>query len=309
MDSFQVCAWLALADFKNDNRSSRGSSGGSSSSSSSGSRRRSGYNPNQTRGEDGRWVESSTSDQPDANSPSSPDTAVIDFVRANSPSFDPRLFDLNTAIGRSYLRDHQEIAARNANAPKESPKDTSKENTPTGQKKLPKDVEVDDDGRGSTSYIYTTKQYNRLDVNMTPVSPDSTDVEFKINRSLKKSEDISPEESKRISVKIAKIMQYDASRRPDGAQYESSAYTGDSPEYGAVRAYAYEKIGNFTRPAGGSPGGDQYGIVKNGKVIPDTNRLKEAEASAQSDPAQLEKIERNIAEYRNEANKYRRSRK
>lgn len=106
-------------------------------------------------------------------------------------------------------------------------------------------------------------------------------------------------------------MQHDASKREDGERYETRAYINDNEEYGAVRAYAYEKIANFSRPVDGEPGDSQYAIVKNSKLMPDIERMKKEEAD-NHEPQQREWAatfaEENASEYRRIANEYRRSR-
>lgn len=71
----------------------------------------------------------------------------------------------------------------------------------------------------------------------------------------------------RAALTIARIFKHDVSTRPDGFQYDTSAWTGDG--YGARRAAAYERAG-FSPPMGGIPGLGQFGVVKNGKLQPDT---------------------------------------
>lgn len=78
------------------------------------------------------------------------------------------------------------------------------------------------------------------------------------------------------ALKIRRIIVHDASTRPDGFKYEASAWTADGR--GATRALAYANAG-FSRPAGGSAGGEQFAVVKGGKLRPDTKALAKAETN------------------------------
>lgn len=166
MDNFWVGAWLALADFKNDNRSRGGSSGGSGSN--SGSRRRGGYDSNQARGENGRWVETSSS------------------------SNDEPLFDPNSAIGRAHAREEQAKRAK-------------QQIVEARTKPLPKGVEVTELGRGGFLYTHETKEGNSLSVEIMPTGDgNSKKVDFFINDSYDKDDTLSTKERNSISIKLAK---------------------------------------------------------------------------------------------------------
>jgi len=272
MNDLLTSASILFDQFKTDTTRSRssGESGGSSASPSSSSARRSGYNPNQSRGGDGRWVESG----------------------AENRNGSEQLFDPNSAIGRAHARKLEEEA--------------NKVKLEESKPKL-KDVEETDLGRGGFAYSHTTKENNKLDVSILPVGDGKSKVvDFSINDSFDKDDKISSEESNRISIKIAKILQYDASRREDGEQYQTSAYTDDSDEYGAVRAYAYERIAKFSRPSGGEAGGYQYAVVKNGKLEPDMKRVREEEFDLRITEEEAEEA---ASEYRQTAENYRKQKK
>lgn len=276
MSDFLCAASILFDQFKLDNRRGRG--GGDTpdnNSPSSTPRRRSGYDPSQERGRDGRWVETN------AESRQQPTSNNTD-----------KLFDEDSAIGRAYKREQEALAQKEAE---------------TTKKQIPKDVEAEDLGRGGVQYTHDTKEGNKLEVIITPVADGSTkNVDFTINGAMDKAESLATEEANRISIKIAKIMQFDASQRADGEKYVTSAYTGDSEEYAAVRTYAYERIAKFSRPVGGEPGAYQYAVVKNGKLQPDTKRVEEEEEEEQLPPVY---IKENINSYIETAEEYRRSRK
>lgn len=284
MTDFLYSAAILFDQFTLDTARSRGRDRDAPepSNSSSSQQRRTGYNPSQARGGDGRWVET-------GRNPNSDRTADKDF--------DPDLFDENSAIGRAYKKQQEELA-KNA-----------LETEPVVEKKkeLPKEVEVEDLGRGGAQYTHETKNGNTLEVLMIPTSDGkSKSVDFMINGEMDKADNLSPDEANRISIKIAKIMQFDASQREDGDRYQTSAYTDDSEEYAAVRAYAYEKIAKFSRPVGGAPGGLQYAIVKNGKLEPDIKRVLDEEREEQMAPMI---INENIRESTAAAENYRRNRR
>jgi len=274
MNDLLTGAWILFDQFKTDTtpaRSSREGGGSNDISNSTSNNRRSGYNPNQSRGGDGRWVESGTD---------------------NRRRSEEQLFDPNSATGRAHARKLEEEA--------------NKVKLEESKPKL-KDVEETDLGRGGFAYSHTTKENNKLDVSILPVGDGKSKVvDFSINDSFDKDDKISSEESNRISIKIAKILQYDASRREDGEQYQTSAYTDDSDEYGAVRAYAYERIAKFSRPSGGEAGGYQYAVVKNGKLEPDMKRVREEEFDLRITEEEAEEA---ASEYRQTAENYRKQKK
>jgi len=72
--------------------------------------------------------------------------------------------------------------------------------------------------------------------------------------------------------RLLRIMQYDASTRPDGFEYKTSAFVDDGR--GAERAHGYEKIAGFSRPIDGVYGYYQYGIVRDGRITPNTEKVK-----------------------------------
>ena len=346
MSDFLTSAYVLLTEFKLDN-TRRGSggrgnnapeAGGNASSGSSTNNRRTGFNPNQARGGDGRWVETSAETRSQSGRDNGRDNGT-------ESGYDPDLFDPNSAVGRAYARQQAELSGNAREAPandstnnslfdpdseagrayirqqvselydpdsaigkmyaKEvAAKETEKAKLQSQIKPIPKDVEVTDSG-----YSHTTKDGNKLDIELSRgFFPDSNSVDFKINDSFEKASELTPEETNRISIKIAKIMQYEVSTKPDGTRYDTTAYVGknEPEEYSAVRAYAYEKLAGFTRPYGGEPGNVQFGIVKSGKLVPDIERLREQEEYLEYDPDESETA---ASEYRKQAQNYRRSRK
>lgn len=235
-DSFVASAWLLFSDFKTDK--------GKKSANRTGSRKRSGYNPNQARGENGQWVQTGVSSKPEKETK-------------------PKI------------------------------------------RTVPKDVKVEDLGDGGFSYTHTTKENNTLKVTIENFPDDgSKNVDFTVNDSVDLDSSLSTVERNRLSIKVAKIMQYDASKRKDGEEYVAFASSADSKEYSAVRTYAYEKIANFSRPIGGDPGAEQYGIVRNGKIVPNYIRLRAEEEEVMLLPSESEERAEN---YRRIATNYRRS--
>lgn len=94
------------------------------------------------------------------------------------------------------------------------------------------------------------------------------DVVFTVNGGLNK--DLSnPREAGVIAVKLTRIHRYDVSRQKEGTVYKTSAWGGDGS--GGRRAEAYQRMG-FSPPAKSSSSpfvlGNQYGVVKSGKLVP-----------------------------------------
>jgi hypothetical protein len=105
---------------------------------------------------------------------------------------------------------------------------------------------------------------------------------------------LTPEQSGVVAVKLRRIIRADAATRPDGFKYDTNAVTGDGD--GSKRALAYEGAG-FSRPVAGRAGGTQYGIVKNGKIVPDTKSLSKKEgASGVSQPQAERNYQSMVAE-------------
>ena len=268
MNDFLTSAWILFDSYKTDTQSrsrrNRESSPDVTSSTPdtahNSSHHRNSFNSNQTRGRDGRWVETGAE-----------------------------------------------------NKPKSETSNTESSNT-LKPKEIPKDVTRKVGANGTVRYTHTTKEKNKLKVEIKGRDGKPKNVDFFINGSFDKSDDLSVEESNRISIKIAKIIQYDASTRKDGEQYEAIAYNGDSQEYAAVRTYAYEKIANFSRPQGGFGGMPQYGIVKDGKIVPDLESLKIADEKwfsfrQETETFKPKTAEQNANEYRQIAENYRKQRK
>lgn len=76
----------------------------------------------------------------------------------------------------------------------------------------------------------------------------------------------------RAALTVMRIFKHDVGTRSNGFKYDTIAYTGDG--FGAKRAAAYERAG-FSAPYGGRPGGTQFGVVKNGKLVPDKKAMRE----------------------------------
>jgi hypothetical protein len=81
---------------------------------------------------------------------------------------------------------------------------------------------------------------------------------------------LSPRDSAKVAIKLASIIKYDASTRDDGYKYYTKATIVDG--HGAKRALAYQRLG-FSRPIDGKAGEDQYGVVLDGKLIPDDAKV------------------------------------
>jgi hypothetical protein len=98
---------------------------------------------------------------------------------------------------------------------------------------------------------------------------------------------LTPDESANVAGKLLKIIKFDAASRPDGFKYVTSAVTSDGE--GAKRALAYESVAKFSRPVAGRAGSKQFGIVKDGKIVPDNQALAKAEKRSKVNPANAER--------------------
>jgi hypothetical protein len=98
-------------------------------------------------------------------------------------------------------------------------------------------------------------------------------VAFEVNGSSFRPES-EPRGGRAIALKVRSIMRADAASRPDGFKYVTSAARGDGLQ--ETRARLYQAAG-FTATNGSAR--SQYGIVKNGKVTPDTASLNAQRAT------------------------------
>jgi hypothetical protein len=135
------------------------------------------------------------------------------------------------------------------------------------------DIRIDETIGGSRTYMYTTPDGNDVEVSIGAYDK-SDSVNFTVNYSydVGVSDTFSDQEKRRVALAVKRSFDYDVSTRPDGFRYDTSAYTGDTPEKGRDRVDAYELIG-FSHTD--NPGSRQFGIVVNGKLVPDTPRLRE----------------------------------
>ncbi len=93
------------------------------------------------------------------------------------------------------------------------------------------------------------------------------EVSFSVGGTFDKAGQLQGADAARAAVRVLKIMQYDAARRPDGFIYTTHAHRGDG--FGKDRQRIYEKVG-FSSPKENALGARQYAIVKNGKLEPYT---------------------------------------
>lgn len=129
--------------------------------------------------------------------------------------------------------------------------------------KLPDGVNIDADDTGPTYkfnaggaevnvYFYQGKQ--------------EISVNFEVNGSMTMAK-LPQDQKNLIALKVLKIMRYDVSQRPDGTKYSTVADGVDKKQ--AYRSLAYNRLSGFSIPTNGSAGGFQYGIVKDGRLVPD----------------------------------------
>jgi hypothetical protein len=132
-------------------------------------------------------------------------------------------------------------------------------------------------GDSKVSLTVLLKEPVEYDANDNPYTDsagegNSGSVSFTVNRSyyIKNGNSLSPRDSAKVAIKLASIIKYDASTRPDGFEYTASAASGDGNE--AKRSLAYERFG-FSRPVDGKAGYNQFGLVQDGKVQPNDAKV------------------------------------
>lgn len=132
---------------------------------------------------------------------------------------------------------------------------------------------------GGTNAIYDFEQAgNSVSVQISDVLGEHV-VDFSVNGrfSTNAGNSISSNEGASIARKVSAVMKHDASTRPDGFFYSTSAVTGDG--LGQSRTAFYARAG-FSFPS--RAGATQYAVVKKGRLTP-SNRNGEALTKKQVD--------------------------
>lgn len=139
---------------------------------------------------------------------------------------------------------------------------------------VPEGVDLTD-GPGGRRYTFSQGDNN---VAFTVYSGDnSASVSLSVNGSLDRT-DVSRRDGIALALRTRSIMRAEAASRPDGFRFTTSATTEDG--LGAIRARLYNQVG-FTAAA--RPGDSQYGVVRNGRLVPDTGvATRRAAANASS---------------------------
>jgi hypothetical protein len=120
------------------------------------------------------------------------------------------------------------------------------------------------DGTVATSYDFTVNNNKVQLYTESFVGERSTrrEVAFVVNGENERRS-IPPRDAARIAMKIKNTFLYDISKQPEGTVYFTQAFKGDG--FGERRTEAYVRIG-FSNPK--KAGQKQYGVVKNGKLVP-----------------------------------------
>jgi hypothetical protein len=150
----------------------------------------------------------------------------------------------------------------------------------------PDGVEVSDEvALKGTAYETRLRTYDfnsggdDITVRFTTKKSGSTEVEFQVNGSLSTAGGAG-KNAVAIQNKISSIFRADIASRPNGAKYNTSAWKGDGR--GGFREAMYARAG-FSLGGGvkSDVGGGQYGIVRNGQLIPSTSTGKPFTAAQQ----------------------------
>lgn len=142
---------------------------------------------------------------------------------------------------------------------------------------LPSGVSVEENRllNQKRDYSFKSKSGKDVVVNLSNKA-DHSDVAFTIDgRTDFKEGGLDQKEKDAIALKVLKIIKHDAKTRQDGYRYQLTAYNADN--YGSARAQAYEKFG-FTRPIGGKVGEKQFAVIRDGKIVPDQERVEGKES-------------------------------
>ena len=117
-----------------------------------------------------------------------------------------------------------------------------------------------------------------ITVRFTTNQSGSTEVEFQVNGSLNAGG--SGKNNREIQNKISSIFRADIASRPNGFKYNTSAWSQDGR--GGFREAMYARAG-FSLGGGvkSEVGGGQYGVIRNGQLIPSTSTGKPFTAAQQ----------------------------
>lgn len=102
-----------------------------------------------------------------------------------------------------------------------------------------------------------------------PDGTTTTEIGFEVNDSYNVETPLDPEVAAKIAKKVHKVAQAYISRLEDGVQFKCSAATLDDRVFDRVSAY--QAMG-FSHPVLGTPGGQQYATVVNGRLVPDSKQ-------------------------------------
>jgi hypothetical protein len=118
-----------------------------------------------------------------------------------------------------------------------------------------------------------------ITVRFTTNKSGSTEVEFQVNGSLNAGS-ANSESAAAIQKKISSIFRADVASRPNGFKYNTSAWSQDGR--GGFREAMYARAG-FSLGGGvkSKVGGGQYGVVRDGRIIPSTSTGKPFTAAQQ----------------------------
>ena len=117
-----------------------------------------------------------------------------------------------------------------------------------------------------------------ITVRFTTNQSGSTEVEFQVNGSLNAGG--GGKNNREIQNKISSVFRADIASRPNGFKYNTSAWSQDGR--GGFREAMYARAG-FSLGGGveSKVGGGQYGVIRNGRLIPSTSTGKPFTAAQQ----------------------------
>ncbi len=109
----------------------------------------------------------------------------------------------------------------------------------------------------------------------------SAEIAFTVNGGYERTTQMSEADRRATTTRLLEAVWIDAQSRPEGFRYHGTAFSDDG--YGDQRAAAYQAVG-FTPPYSGQAGSYQYALVKNGRLVPDTNMMRISQIRYGIDP-------------------------
>ena len=146
---------------------------------------------------------------------------------------------------------------------------------------------IADRGDGDTDITLATSNGDQIRVETEGFREDQKSVALSINGSLlgdQSAHEMTREGREQIERGIVSALQADARGRPDGFKYVIDSENVNGQLMSGLVSSAYSKAG-FSNPEFQNLGSSQYGVVRNGRIVPDTAALNAAEQRSRNRPS------------------------